>query len=70
MPTKHCCNQTSKGVKSSVYPQGKEDIGGTEYQVNNSNYLAFIDQAGTPIIYFGANHLPCGTAQVNLNPIV
>jgi hypothetical protein len=73
MPTKHCCNQTSKGVKSSVYPQGKETMldetgAVAAYQVNNPNYLAYIDQLDTPVVYFGADHLPCGTSQFDPNP--
>ena len=70
MPTKHCCNQTIKTVKSHVYPWGTErminEAGGVGiFKVNNPNYLSFIDLVGTPVVYFGADHLPCGTQQVN-----
>lgn len=72
MPTKTVCNQTTKTVKSSVYPQGKEtmlDETGAiiVVQVNNPNYLGFIDELDTPVVYFGANHLPCGTSQFDPN---
>ena len=70
MPTKHCCNQTTSTMKSSVYPQGIETMlneagDRAEFQVNNPNYLDFIDQAGPVVVYFGADHMPCGTQQVN-----
>ena len=73
MPTKHCCNQTTSTVTSSVYPQGFEtmldDTGAIAVvQVNNPNYLDFIDELDTPVVYFGADHLPCGTAQFDPNP--
>ena len=73
MPTKHCCNQNTKTVKSKVYPQGFEtmldDTGAIAVvQVNNPNYLDFIDELDTPVVYFGADHLPCGTSQFDPNP--
>lgn len=70
MPTKHCCNQTTKSVKSFVFPWVTErmlDESGNvvAFVVNNPNYLNYINEVGTPIVYHGFDHLPCGTAQVS-----
>lgn len=71
MPNTTRCNQTSYNLSRQVTSQTYENNGTTVALENSDNLVDFdtVADDGTPIIYKGNDHRPCGTNQYDENPV-
>jgi hypothetical protein len=72
MPSRHTCNQTTFTRKRHVERQAKEQYGvlGSGFiGENHAELLSYDSTPGVAAFTPGSEHLPCGTAQYNANPV-
>jgi len=68
MSIRHCKQQTSRTSKRHVRSQANEVVAHSVVETeNNTNIVSAVVTAGKPIVYFGYDYLPWGTAQYDLN---
>ncbi len=71
MSIRHCKNATTTSQKRHCTHESVETVASTPTVAgeNNANLAAFatVAEDDTPIVYFGFDHIPVGTAQYDLN---